>query len=46
VATDKGFEIVQNDLGGLKMKKKVQLSKPVALVEMMYKTNIIVIVFE
>lgn len=28
------------------MKKKVQLSKPVALVEMMYKTNIIVIVFE
>ena len=28
------------------MKKKVQLSKPVALVEMMYKTNIIVLVFE
>ena len=46
IATDKGFEIIQNDSGSSKLKKKVQLCKAVSLVEMMYKTNIIVLVFE
>ena len=46
IATDRGFEIIQNDSGSAKLKKKVQLCKAVSLVEMMYKTNIIVLVFE
>ena len=48
VATNIGFEIVQNDSSSMKLKKKSQLIQegPVALIEMMYKTNIIVLVLE
>lgn len=46
VATDTGFEIIQNDSSSDKLKKKTQdLGESVDLVEMMYKTNIIVLVF-
>ncbi len=45
VATNIGFEIVQNDSSSTKLKKKSQvLSESVCLIEMMYKTNIIVLV--
>ena len=47
IATENGFEILQNDSGSTKLKKKVQdLGKNIALVEMMYKTNVIVLVYE
>ena len=47
IATQNGFEILQNDSGSTKLKKKVQdLQKNIALVEMMYKTNVIVLVYE
>ena len=47
IATDVGFEILQNDSGTTRLKKKVQdLNKDIALVEMMYKTNVIVLVYE
>lgn len=47
IATENGFEILQNDSGSTKLKKKVQdLGKNIAFVEMMYKTNVIVLVYE
>jgi len=47
IATSSGFEILQNDSGGTRLKKKVQdLNKNIALVEMMYKTNVIILVYE
>lgn len=47
IATENGFEILQNDSGSTRLKKKVQdLKKNIALVEMMYKTNVIVLVYE
>jgi hypothetical protein len=47
IATETGFEILQNDSNGPKLKKKVQdLGKNIALIEMMYKTNVIVLVYE
>lgn len=47
IATESGFEILQNDSGSTRLKKKVQdLGKQIALVEMMYKTNVIVLVYE
>ena len=47
IATESGFEILQNDSGSTRLKKKVQdLGKNIALVEMMYKTNVIVLVYE
>ena len=47
IATETGFEILQNDSGSTRLKKKVQdLGKNIALVEMMYKTNVIVLVYE
>ena len=47
IATETGFEILQNDSGSSRLKKKVQeLNKNIALVEMMYKTNVIVLVYE
>ena len=47
IATETGFEILQNDSGSSRLKKKVQeLGKNIALVEMMYKTNVIVLVYE
>ncbi len=46
MATDVGFEIVQNDSSSGKLKKKCQsLQESVFLIEMMYKSNIIVLVF-
>lgn len=46
MATNIGFEIIQNDAGSDKLKKKSQnLGESVSLIEMMYKTNIIVLVF-
>jgi hypothetical protein len=46
LATQQGFEIVQNDAGSSKLKKKCQaLEQGVELVEMMYKSNILVLVF-
>jgi hypothetical protein len=45
VATSIGFEIIQNDSSSEKLKKKCQiLNDSVELIEMMYKTNIIVLV--
>jgi hypothetical protein len=45
VATSIGFEIIQNDSSTEKLKKKSQkIGESVALIEMMYKTNIIVLV--
>lgn len=45
VATTQGFEIIQNDSSNSKLKKKIQtLSESVELIEMMYKTNFIVLV--
>ena len=45
VATSIGFEIIQNDSSLDKLKKKSQyLGESVELIEMMYKTNIIVLV--
>lgn len=47
IATDVGFELIQNDSGNGKLRKKAQnLRKPVALAEMMYRSNIIALVFE
>lgn len=47
MSTETGFEILQNDTSSARIKKKVQLlGKQVAIVEMMYKTNIIVLVYE
>lgn len=47
VATNIGFEIVQNDSSSSKLKKKSQvIGENVMLIEMMYKTNIIVLVLE
>ena len=47
VATKVGFEIIQNDSSSDRIKKKVQLlSDSVYLIEMMYKTNFIVLVME
>ena len=46
IATSKGFEILQNDTANKRLKKKVQdLENEVAIVEMMYKTNVIVLVY-
>jgi N-acetylglutamate synthase-like GNAT family acetyltransferase len=46
VATHIGFEIIQNDSSSDRLKKKCQnLNDSVELIEMMYKTNIIVLVF-
>jgi hypothetical protein len=46
VATNIGFEIIQNDSSSDRLKKKCQnLGESVELIEMMYKTNIIVLVF-
>ena len=45
MATNIGFEIVQNDSSSTRLKKKSQvLNEAVSLIEMMYKTNIIVLV--
>lgn len=45
VATTQGFEIIQNDSSSNKLKKKIQiLNESVELIEMMYKTNFIVLV--
>ena len=45
MATTIGFEIIQNDSASDKLKKKSQyLGESVELIEMMYKTNIIVLV--
>lgn len=45
MATNVGFEIVQNDSSSQRLKKKSQtLGEAVILIEMMYKTNIIVLV--
>lgn len=45
VATQTGFEIIQNDSSFEKIKKKVQnLNESVEIIEMMYKTNFIVLV--
>ena len=45
MATSIGFEIIQNDSSSEKLKKKCQiLNDSVELIEMMYKTNIIVLV--
>lgn len=47
IATSTGFEILQNDSGSTRSKKKVQdLNTNIAIVEMMYKTNVIVLVYE
>lgn len=47
ISTSTGFEIIQNDCGDGKLRKKTyNLRKPVALAEMMYKSNIIVLVLE
>jgi hypothetical protein len=47
IATSTGFEILQNDSSTSRSKKKVQdLSTNIALIEMMYKTNVIVLVYE
>jgi hypothetical protein len=46
VATNIGFEIIQNDSSSDKLKKKCQvLNDSIELIEMMYKTNIIVLVY-
>ncbi len=45
VATTQGFEIIQNDCSSDKIKKKLQnLGESVELIEMMYRTNFIVLV--
>lgn len=45
VATQTGFEIIQNDSSSDKIKKKIQcLDESVEIIEMMYKTNFIVLV--
>lgn len=45
VATQTGFEIIQNDSSSEKIKKKIQnLNESVEIIEMMYKTNFIVLV--
>ena len=45
VATQTGFEIIQNDSSSDKIKKKIQnLNESVEIIEMMYKTNFIVLV--
>jgi len=47
IGTSTGFEILQNDSSNNRLKKKVQnLGREVAIVEMMYKTNVIVLVYE
>jgi hypothetical protein len=46
IATASGFEILQNDSSNKRLKKKVQeLENEVCIVEMMYKTNVIVLVY-
>ena len=45
MATSRGFEIIQNDSSSDKIKKKLQdLDESVEIIEMMYKTNFIVLV--
>lgn len=45
MATTQGFEIIQNDCSSDKIKKKLQnLGESVELIEMMYRTNFIVLV--
>lgn len=45
MATTNGFEIIQNDSSSDRIKKKLQnLGQTVELIEMMYKTNFIVLV--
>ena len=44
IATNQGFEIIQNDSSSQKIKKKVQILGAVELIEMMYKTNFIALV--
>lgn len=45
VATSQGFEIIQNDCSSDRIKKKLQnLGESVELIEMMYRTNFIVLV--
>lgn len=45
MATTNGFEIIQNDSSSDRIKKKLQnLGQSVELIEMMYKTNFIVLV--
>lgn len=47
MATTQGFEIIQNDSSSNKLKKKIQtLNESVELIEMMYKTNFIVLVMQ
>lgn len=47
IGTNRGFEILQNDSSNPRLKKKVMdLEKNIAIVEMMYKTNVIVLVYE
>ena len=48
VGTDSGFEIIQNDstMSLKKLKKNVAFNLPVLMIEMMYKSNFIAIVFE
>lgn len=45
LATQTGFEIIQNDSSSDKIRKKIQnLNESVEIIEMMYKTNFIVLV--
>lgn len=45
MGTTQGFEIIQNDCSSDKIKKKLQnLGESVELIEMMYRTNFIVLV--
>ena len=45
MATQNGFEIIQNDSSSDKIRKKSQeLNESVEIIEMMYKTNFIVLV--
>ena len=48
VGTDSGFEIIQNDstMSIKKLKRNVVFNQPVLMIEMMYKSNFIAIVFE
>ena len=48
VGTDSGFEIIQNDstMSIKKLKKNYVFSQTVLMIEMMYKSNFIAIVFE
>lgn len=48
VGTSTGFEIIQNDssISPKKLKKNVILNESVVMIEMMYKSNFIALVFE